>query len=650
MEEVSAEARAALEALARTLPIASLEHAVGATIRRGTLLGPTLRPAASAGPVVPPTRGTLPSRASAGATLPRLEVRTPDGDETADLELVRTLGEGGMGVVWLARQRTLAREVAVKRLKHEGDARTGAAALLAEARATGALEHPSVVPVHALGADEHGTPLLVMKRIEGHSLEALLRDASHPAWPGLERRYGDRLGVIVEILGHVADALHFAHTRGIVHRDVKPENVMVGAFGEVYLVDWGIALRPAELDDEERTRIGIVGTPAFMAPEMVRGDATEIDARTDVYLLGATLHAAITGRPRHEGRLLPDVLLTALASAPRSYPPELAELGALANHATRPAKEERPESALAFREALSGFLRHRGSLRLVREAEARLGPLEGASPERLASPEAMRALTESRFALTQALREWPESAEATRALDRTLRLLIEGELLRRSPEVAAALAEELASPDASIEARIAALRAELAEARRLEEAARTEERERDPRRTARQRAWIAAGLIALTLVLVAMGLRSEAARAGGARSMAEVLTYDAVLLASAGGAVALLRRRLLSNRLGRQTALVLVATLALGATSDGISYARGADPRDAGAFSLLAMASVLTGAGVGVDVRFVLVGAAFLVGALVAGLAPTLTVPAIGAAAIAGSSVVLLDALRQLRR
>ena len=642
-DECSSQSRASLEALARTLPLASLDVAAGATIRRGALSVPS--PSS-----LPETRGATPSRASATATLPRLEVRTPDGDETADLELLRTLGEGGMGVVWLARQRTLAREVAVKRLKEEGDASVGTTALLAEARATGALEHPSVVPIHALGCDEHGAPLLVMKRIEGDSLTALVRDPVHRAWPALERRYGDRVGAIVEILMRVADALHFAHSRGIVHRDVKPDNVMIGEYGEVYLVDWGVALRPAELDEEERTRIGIVGTPSFMAPEMVHGDARQIDARTDVYLLGATLHAAITGAPRHTGPSFYETLHAALVSEPQVYAPEHAELGALANLATRPDKADRPPSALAFREALSDFRRHRGSLRLVHEADSRLAALEGASAERLAAPESIRALTESRFALTQALREWPENHEARRALDRTLLRMVESELERRSPDVAAAIAEELAAPDPAVVARITSVRAELAEARRLEEAARHEERERDPRRTALQRAWIAGGLIALTVVLVWLGWRSEASHAGGARSMNEVLGYDAVLLLFVGSLVAIFRRRLLSNRLGRQSALVLATLLALGAVSDGICFVRGADPRDAGAFSMLSMASVLVGAGIGIDVRFLLTGAAFLIGAIVCGLAPSLTVPAIGAAAIAGTSVVLVDALRQLRR
>ncbi|MBN8611164.1 MAG: serine/threonine protein kinase [Deltaproteobacteria bacterium] len=627
---------ARIEAFAKTM--SSSELALDATIR------PSFEED------LPATRGAPSTTTEGGVTLPRLEVRTPEGGNTADLELVRTLGEGGMGIVWLARQRTLAREVAVKQLKGNGLVSEATTSLLAEARATGALEHPSVVPIHALGADDQGRPLLVMKRIEGESLQALVRDPEHAAWAALERRHGDRLAAIVEILGRVADALHFAHARGIVHRDVKPENVMIGSFGEVYLVDWGVALRLEDAPQhDDRRGIAIVGTPAYMAPEMARGAIREIDARTDVYLLGATLHAAITGKARHDGRTLTEVLLAALSSRPRTYPSELAELGALANRATSESPSDRPESALAFREGLTDFVRHRGSLRLSREAETRLATLERSSAAELASPEATRALTESRFALTQALREWPENVDAKRALDRALRAMITAELERRSPEAAAALLAELASPDPALAARIESLRAEVAEARRLEEAARREERERDPRRTAKQRAWIAAGLIVLTIVLVTNGWQSEAEHAGGVRSMREVLVYDAVLLAFATVGVVVFRRRLFSNRLGRQTALVLVSLLALAGVSDAFFWARDADPREAGAFAMLAMASVLTGAGIGIDVRFLVTAAFFLTGAIVCALVPSLTVPAIGAAAIGATSLILIDALRQLR-
>ncbi len=638
-DETIESARARVEAFAKTITASDL--ALDATIR------PSFDPGASD---LPATRGAPSTTTEGGVTLPRLEVRMPEGGNTADLELVRTLGEGGMGVVWLARQRTLAREVAVKQLKGDGLVSEATTSLLAEARATGALEHPSVVPIHALGADDQGRPLLVMKRIEGESLQALVRDPEHEAWAALERRHGDRIAAIVEILGRVADALHFAHARGIVHRDVKPENVMIGSFGEVYLVDWGVALRLDEAaSHDDSVGISIVGTPAYMAPEMARGAIREIDARTDVYLLGATLHATLTGSARHDGRSITEVLLSAILSRPKSYPEEVAELGALANRATSESPSDRPASALAFREGLVELVRHRGSLRLSRDAQARLAPLEAAIPAVLASTEATRALTEARFALATALRDWPENVEAERALDRTLRAMITAEIERRSPEAAAALLAELRSPDPVIAARIEALRGEVAEARRLEEAARREERERDPRRTAKQRAWIAAGLIVLTAVLVSFGWQSEAEHAGGVRSMREVLVYDAVLLGFATSVMVIFRRRLFSNRLGRQTALVLFSLLALAGVSDAFFWARDADPREAGAFALLAMASVLTGAGIGIDARFLATAVFFFGGAIVCALAPSLTVPAIGAAAIGGTSVVLIDALRQLR-
>jgi hypothetical protein len=174
---------------------------------------------------------------------------------SADLVLGARLGEGGMGVVDAASQRSLGREVALKRPLGEGSA----AALVEEARVMALVEHPNVVPVFALGRDAAERPVLVMKRIQGASMKALLRDQAHPAWPRLEARWGDRERALLAILGEVCDALTLAHSHGIVHRDVKPENVMVGEFGEVYLLDWGIAHR---VNDPVPVGEGnVVGTP-----------------------------------------------------------------------------------------------------------------------------------------------------------------------------------------------------------------------------------------------------------------------------------------------------------------------------------------------------------------------------------------------------
>jgi serine/threonine protein kinase len=156
-----------------------------------------------------------------------------------EIEILRTLGEGGMGQVFLARQHSLDRQVAVKAIKPSQVGEYAQLAMLHEARIAGALEHPNVVPIHSLSQDADGLPLLVMKRIDGTSWKDLLKNPRHPYWL---KEPQERLQQNIEILMQVCNALHFAHTKGVLHRDIKPENVMLGNFGEIYLLDWGIAV------------------------------------------------------------------------------------------------------------------------------------------------------------------------------------------------------------------------------------------------------------------------------------------------------------------------------------------------------------------------------------------------------------------------
>src|SRR5262249_35011988 len=151
-----------------------------------------------------------------------------------------------------------------------------------------------------------------MKHVEGVSWRDLLRDGAHPAWAKVGAPGEDRLVSHLQILMQVCNAVEFAHRRGLIHRDIKPANVMVGEFGEVYLLDWGIAARTGILA-EASSHLGesgaeptprMLGTPAYMAPEMLSRKVGPIDERTDVYLLGATLHEVLTGRPRHVGSTL----------------------------------------------------------------------------------------------------------------------------------------------------------------------------------------------------------------------------------------------------------------------------------------------------------------------------------------------------------
>jgi serine/threonine-protein kinase len=247
--------------------------------------------------------------------LPRVEVVNAEPRIVANprprFHLLRKLGEGGHGEVTSVRDNDIGRDVAVKRLHTSVKSTALALRFAEEVRIVGQLEHPNIVPIHDVGVDENDDYYFVMKHVDGETLEDIIEklaagDAQYHARYGVERR--------VQIFGALLEAVAFAHTKGIVHRDIKPANVMVGAFGEVVLMDWGIAKRrqespaPADLGPAAphtdpvttgrrgtlfETRIGeLVGTPAYMSPEQARGAA--VDERSDVYSLCIVLQELLS--------------------------------------------------------------------------------------------------------------------------------------------------------------------------------------------------------------------------------------------------------------------------------------------------------------------------------------------------------------------
>jgi eukaryotic-like serine/threonine-protein kinase len=183
--------------------------------------------------------------------------------------LLERVAHGGMGVVWLALDEKLDRQVALKVLDVSGEE---------EARILAKLEHPGIVPVHDVGRLADGRVFYTMKYIEGERLDLHVASIS-----GVPER--------LRIVHRICEAVAFAHARGVLHRDLKPENIMVGPFGEVLVMDWGLAILL-----QDRTPGDIGGTPGYMAPELVRGESQSLDERTDVYSLGAILQFLVAGR------------------------------------------------------------------------------------------------------------------------------------------------------------------------------------------------------------------------------------------------------------------------------------------------------------------------------------------------------------------
>jgi serine/threonine protein kinase/Leucine-rich repeat (LRR) protein len=229
------------------------------------------------------------------------------------------VAKGGMGAILSAREATIERSVAMKVMLGSGSP-NDVARFIAEAKITGQLEHPNIVPVHELGVDENDQVFYTMKFVRGITLLKVLHLLSESI-PGTIAKYP--LAALLTVFQKVCDAIAFAHSREVIHRDLKPENVMIGDFGEVLVMDWGIAKilgrreipaaadggahfanpeTPPASESGSVTMVGaVMGTPEYMAPEQARGEIEHIDARTDIYSLGAILYHILALRPPLHG-------------------------------------------------------------------------------------------------------------------------------------------------------------------------------------------------------------------------------------------------------------------------------------------------------------------------------------------------------------
>ncbi len=236
----------------------------------------------------------------------------PSEDHRSRYEMLGELGRGGMGRIVAARDRDIGREVAIKVLLPGADGPDAAERRFwTEVQATGQLEHPSIIPVHDVGRLPTGEPYYVMKRLSGTNLGHVLRGLRRKD-PAFERDF--TRARLLTVFQQIAYAVAFAHSHGVIHRDIKPGNIMVGEFGEALLIDWGLA-KIVDRDDPavtaEPSRVvveagsdtasgTITGTPQYLSPEATEGDPGRIDSRSDVYGLGAVLYEILTLEPPYE--------------------------------------------------------------------------------------------------------------------------------------------------------------------------------------------------------------------------------------------------------------------------------------------------------------------------------------------------------------
>lgn len=425
------------------------------TALRQVLLGETLQ-AADPAPTWVEGHSGAPSRQPTEMGPSTARAHGAGRGEVSDdrYELLGTIGTGGMGEVRRVRDRKLHRVLAMKVIREEyKDHPRALARFLEEAQISAQLDHPGIVPVHDLGRLHDGRFYFTMQEVQGETLGGVLR-AVHRASPAdrwQRTETGWTFRRLIEAFHRVCEAVAYAHARGVLHRDLKPANIMLGTFGEVLVMDWGLAKvvgseepapgpAPVRVDlTAGATRSGTVaGTPAYMPPEQARGELDQLDTRADVYALGAILYEILDGAPPYRGRdALDDVLagpprpLAANAHGRRARPgPQIPQaLIEICARAMARAPDDRFDDARALADALGGWLEGDRRRALAMSFVAKADAIEPEVQRLRAAASRLRAEATTRLRTLADQASAHDKRQAWRAQDEAAELELKAELL-----------------------------------------------------------------------------------------------------------------------------------------------------------------------------------------------------------------------------
>ncbi|MAA80652.1 MAG: hypothetical protein CL916_15455 [Deltaproteobacteria bacterium] len=364
---------------------------------------------------------------------------TYKNDLPPPLNIKGILGKGGMGTVFLAQQHFPHREIALKRVITESH--EDKMALFTEGMLMGLLEHPNIIPIYGVNTKGEDAPEVWMKKVKGVTFRQALEKGDFS---------GQRLKKAIQAMISICHALEYAHSKKIIHRDVKLENIMLGEFGSVYLLDWGIALQKEKMNLETENKI--IGTINYMAPEMLLGKTEFITEQTDIFLLGASLHEIVTGKPRHTEVTFKKLMREIEISAPFDYRALNAQqIGEIINKACAPKPQDRYRSVKEVRLALESYLEQQQARKIEKAAEEELQNLKRFSQEQLTAEKRLamhEAFQRARFGFEQALNISSKSKTARIGLDEALSEMIKHKIKESDLDAAEVLIKSLSSGSA----------------------------------------------------------------------------------------------------------------------------------------------------------------------------------------------------------